>query len=69
MHVPMLALIAWFTALVAHAAPNQIDILEDEQGFKLQVDGVDTMLFGMNWGYMPIGENYNYEHLELSRTT
>jgi hypothetical protein len=29
-------------------------------GLKLQVDGRDFMVFGMNWGYMPIGENYMY---------
>ena len=27
----------------------------------LQVDGEDFMVFGMNWGYMPIGENYTYD--------
>jgi len=33
----------------------------DMEGVKLQVDGTDIMVFGMNWGYMPIGENYMYE--------
>lgn len=61
----VLSLISWITAMVAFAAPNDVTIFEDEQGFKLQVDGVDTMLFGMNWGYMPIGENYRYDFWSL----
>ena len=30
-------------------------------GQKLQVDSRDFLVFGMNWGYMPIGENYTYD--------
>ena len=37
-----------------------VHIISNEQGAKLQVDGDDFMVFGMNWGYMPIGENYMY---------
>ncbi|MEQ8983149.1 MAG: glycoside hydrolase family 2 TIM barrel-domain containing protein, partial [Deltaproteobacteria bacterium] len=33
----------------------------DERGHLLLVDGVPTMVYGMNWGYMPIGENYSYD--------
>ncbi len=29
-------------------------------GSRLLVDGRDFMIFGMNWGYIPIGENYLY---------
>ena len=35
--------------------------VSDLEGVKLHVDGKDIMVFGMNWGYMPIGENYMYE--------
>ena len=40
--------------------PNRVTVYRDARGFKLQVDGRDTMVFGMNWGYTPIGENYTY---------
>ncbi len=41
--------------------PNVISVLKDERGYALIVDGRPTMVFGMNWGYMPIGENYTYD--------
>ena len=53
-------------ALLAGAAPraqaqaNEVVLVEDERGWKLQVDGQDFMVFGMNWGYIPVGENYRY---------
>lgn len=30
------------------------------EGLELEVDGKDTMVLGMNWGYSPIGTNYSY---------
>ena len=45
---------------LAWSAPNDIKIIDDENGYKLNIDGEDTMLFGMNWGYVPIGTNYSY---------
>lgn len=44
----------------AFAAPNEVEVHKDEKGFKLQVDGEDFFVFGMNWDYFPIGTNYNY---------
>ena len=35
--------------------------VNDASGSRLQVDGRDFMVFGMNWGYMPIGQNYTYD--------
>ena len=35
-------------------------VISDDAGLKLMADGKELMVFGMNWGYMPIGENYNY---------
>ena len=52
-------LLAAATAL--QAAEPTVRIHADESGQKLQVDGKDFMAFGMNWGYMPIGENYMYD--------
>jgi hypothetical protein len=36
-------------------------VINDDKGSRLVVDGEDFMVFGMNWGYMPIGHNYNYD--------
>ncbi len=44
----------------SQAQPNDVIVHADEGGWKLQVDGDDFMVFGMNWGYIPIGENYRY---------
>jgi beta-galactosidase len=35
-------------------------VVKDSKGFRLQVDGRDFMVIGMNWDYFPIGTNYNY---------
>ncbi len=39
----------------------EIMVVTDESGSRLQVDGRDYMVLGMNWGYMPIGQNYTYD--------
>ena len=61
----MFTLIVWLMVATGWAQPNQVTVYSDDQGFKIQVDGVDTMLYGMNWGYMPIGENYRYDFWSL----
>jgi hypothetical protein len=43
------------------AGPNVVKVYKDENGYVLLVDGKPTMVFGMNWGYMPIGENHTYD--------
>jgi hypothetical protein len=48
------------TAAVAPVATQAVRVYRDERGFKLQVDGRDFPIRGMNWGYTPIGENYRY---------
>jgi beta-galactosidase len=48
---------------VAWSAPADmpdIQVITDGSGSRLQVDGRDFMVYGMNWGYMPIGQNYTY---------
>jgi beta-galactosidase len=45
----------------APGGPNVVRVHRDDRGFKLQVDGRDFMVFGMNWDYMPVGENYTYD--------
>ena len=39
---------------------NKVSVKSDTSGMKLQVDGEDFMVNGMNWDYFPIGTNYNY---------
>lgn len=43
------------------ASHAPVTIHADAGGWKLQVAGRDFMVLGMNWGYMPIGENYTYD--------
>jgi hypothetical protein len=59
----VLVAVAMLVAAVpaARAAAPAVSIVADESGQKLVVDGEDYMVFGMNWGYMPIGENYMYD--------
>lgn len=45
----------------AQAQPNQVKVIKDDRGWRLQVDGKDTFLHGVNWGYKPIGTNYSYD--------
>lgn len=49
-------------AAPALAAPAGSDarVLSDERGHKLQVGGRDLFVRGMNWTYVPVGENFAY---------
>lgn len=42
------------------AQVEQVDVVEDDSGLRLQVDGRDFMVLGMNWDYFPIGTSFNY---------
>lgn len=49
--------------LVTHSVFAQVDqvrVVNDYQGMKLEVNGSDFMINGMNWDYFPIGTNYAY---------
>lgn len=46
--------------LAAQAATPRIEVKSDASGTRLQVDGKDLMIRGMNWDYFPIGTNYSY---------
>ncbi len=56
----LLLLLVLATTTVA-ADLQKVEVVSDDSGHRLQVDGEDLMVFGMNWGYMPIGQNYNYD--------
>ncbi|MDB4969357.1 MAG: hypothetical protein JWN44_5046 [Myxococcales bacterium] len=44
----------------ARAATPHVTVVNDARGMKLLVDGRDFFVYGMNWGYSPIGTNYSY---------
>lgn len=46
--------------LTVHAADPALSVQVDEAGGMLLVDGAPYFIKGMNWGYMPIGQNYRY---------
>jgi hypothetical protein len=52
--------IALLVATTKVDAQNQVSVVQDESGMKLQVNGKDFMVNGMNWDYFPIGTNFNY---------
>lgn len=60
----------WLTAIVAMILLSatsgalgqaaKVGVVSDASGTRLQVDGKDFMVNGMNWDYFPIGTNYAY---------
>ncbi len=48
-------------AVHAADAPHAVRVVTDASGARLQVDGRDIMVHGMNWDYIPIGHNYMYD--------
>lgn len=59
-----LASVAAVALLVVPAAASaqlpRIEVVSDASGSRLQVDGDDFMVLGMNWDYFPIGTTYSY---------
>lgn len=47
-------------AVLAADPAQTVRVAAGPDGQRLQVDGRDFMVFGLNWDYVPIGENYNY---------
>ncbi len=45
---------------LALAQPAQVVVMQDNSGMKLQVNGREFMVNGMNWDYFPVGTNFNY---------
>jgi hypothetical protein len=51
------------TAGAQETAPQvapSVRVISDASGDRIQVDGRDFMIHGMNWDYFPIGTNYMY---------
>jgi len=50
-------------AVASGAAPargGEVRVVQGEDGWRLTVDGRDFLVKGMNWDYIPIGQNYAY---------
>ena len=64
--LPVFALLASSTLLPAAAQETDtpdlpvIQLVKDASGTRLQVDGEDIMVLGVNWDYFPRGTTYNY---------
>lgn len=43
-----------------HAQPSQVKVMQDNSGMKLEVNGREFMVNGMNWDYFPVGTNFSY---------
>ena len=59
MLTPMVFAVAVLIAPAA-AAPLQVEVSSDDAGERLLVDGRATFVRGVNWDYIPVGENYAY---------
>ncbi|MCU0646043.1 MAG: glycosidase, partial [bacterium] len=53
----LIALLLLFTSTGVMAQVANVKVVSDGSGIKLQVDGKDFMINGMNWDYIPIGTN------------
>lgn len=51
-----LGVLTWAAA----AQPARVAVQRGADGMKLQVDGREFMVNGMNWDYFPIGTNFSY---------
>ena len=47
-------------SICVYAQPAQVMVMQDNSGMKLQVNGRDFMVNGMNWDYFPVGTNFSY---------
>ena len=56
----LIRLMLLLLVIPAFSQTNKVSVLKADDGMKLVVNGEDFMINGMNWGYVPIGTNYNY---------
>ena len=45
----------------APATHEEVRVVTDDRGSRIQVNGRDMFIRGMNWDYIPIGQNYAYD--------
>ena len=56
----LLLLAGLLAAAPLAAQPATVTVVSDSAGDRLQVDGRDFFVQGVNWDYVPIGQNYAY---------
>lgn len=56
----LLGLLLGIFPATSQATMDQVKVVSDQDGQRLQVNGADFMIFGMNWDYIPVGQNYSY---------
>ncbi len=56
----LLAIVLFFFVSIVFAQTAKISVVKSDQGMKLEVNGNDFMINGMNWDYFPIGTNFSY---------
>jgi len=44
---------------ILYSQNSQVELIRDEQGMKLLVEGENFMVNGMNWDYFPRGTNFD----------
>ncbi|QJP34583.1 glycosidase [Nonlabens sp. Ci31] len=49
-----------FFAFFGFSQNQKVSVIEDMNGHTLMVDGKPFIINGMNWDYVPIGENFSY---------
>jgi len=56
-------------SLNVYAQGQKVEVVSKDDGKTLQINGEDFMVNGMNWSYVPIGENFNYSLWEQPEST
>ncbi|NEV92698.1 glycosidase [Psychroflexus sp. YR1-1] len=56
----LFALTFFFVCSFGFSQGYEVEIISNEEGMKLEVDGKNLIINGMNWSYVPIGKNFNY---------
>ncbi|MEI7983610.1 MAG: glycosidase, partial [Bacteroidota bacterium] len=56
----LLTIILFLFITTVFAQADNVSVVNNNQGFKLLVNGKNFMINGMNWDYFPIGTNYNF---------
>lgn len=56
----LIGFILLLSATTVFSQADEVKVVSDNSGMKLEVNGKDFMINGMNWDYFPIGTNYSY---------
>jgi hypothetical protein len=60
MYKKIFLLLFWCFSSTIYSQTEKITVDKSTAGLKLQVNGKDFIVNGMNWDYYPIGTNFNY---------